>query len=374
MEELHSQSLYMAIAQKVEGIIQSKQIKPHEPVPSEGELSRQFGVSRMTAKLALEQLVNKGMVYRLPRRGTFLSDPALSKQQQPAMERSLVPAAQSRILKVAFVVSNLDYYTSQIVSAIEKEARKHNFSLVIKLSKDVEDEDHCLKQLAAEGVDGIILFPRGRTRSSEVLHQFKHDKYPLVLIDRIFHDIQLDSVFHDHFQGAYEMMQFLIRKGHQEIGYVTNRIEGISSREERYQGYMKALFDYDIPVKSQYIHFTEITNNLTNYSEENKELGQFLSAHPNMTAVMCSDDYVAASAIYSALRLNIDVPNQLSVTGFSDTQLATMLPIPLTTVKQPAEELVQEAVKLLLERIRSYCEEQSIVKIKTKIIERRTVS
>jgi DNA-binding LacI/PurR family transcriptional regulator len=328
----------------------------------------------MTAKLALEQLVNKGMVYRLPRRGTFLSDPAPALQQHSAVERGFVSAAPIALLKVAFVVSNLDYYTSQIVSAIEKEARKHNFSLVIKLSKDAEDEDYCLKQLASEGVDGIILFPRGRPESSEMLRQLKRDKYPIVLIDRIFHDIRLDSVFHDHFQGAYEMMQFLIRKGHNEIGYMTNRLEGISSREERYQGYMKALFDYDIPVKSQYIHFTEITNNLTNYSEENKELEQFLKANPNMTALMCSDDYVAASAVYSAMRLHIPVPDRLSITGFSDTQLATMLPISLTTVKQPAAELVQEAVKLLLARIRSYSEEQSIIKIKTQIIERRTVS
>jgi GntR family transcriptional regulator of arabinose operon len=374
MEDIHSHSLYRVIAQKVEEIIQERKLKPHEPVPSEGELAKRFGVSRMTAKLALEQLVDKGMVYRLPRRGTFLSDPAHVKQHQPEMERGFVSSVQTTKLKIAFVVSNLDYYTSKIVSEIDNEARKHSFILVIKLSKDVEDEDHCLKQLAADGVDGIILFPRGRTKSSELLNQFKQDKYPIVLIDRTFHDIQLDSVFHDHFQGAYEMMQFLIRKGHHEIGYVTNRMEGISSREERYQGYMKALFDHDIPVKSQYIHFTEKTNNLTNYSEENNGLDQFLSANPNMTAVMCSDDYVAASAIYSALRLNIAVPAQLSFTGFSDNHLATMLPISLTTVKQPAAELVQEAVKLLLARIRSYSEGQSIVKIKTQIIERRTVS
>ena len=58
---------------------------------------------------------------------------------------------------------------------------------------------------------------------------------------------------------------------------------------------------------------------------------------------MCGDDYLAASVLYSALRQNIDVPDQLSIVGFADIQLATMLPVALTTVRQPTDVLGKKA-------------------------------
>jgi len=88
---------------------------------------------------------------------------------------------------------------------------------------------------------------------------------------------------------------------------------------------------------------------------------------------MCGDDYLAASVQYSALRENIDVPDQLSIVGFADIQLATMLPVALTTVRQPTDELGKEAVKLLIKRMSLNDDKQNTVKINTKIIERNSV-
>jgi len=66
-----NQQLYLQIAEKVMKIIESRNLQPHDPVPSEAELARLFGVSRMTSKLALKLLEERGMVYRLPRRVNF---------------------------------------------------------------------------------------------------------------------------------------------------------------------------------------------------------------------------------------------------------------------------------------------------------------
>ncbi|WP_219838599.1 substrate-binding domain-containing protein [Paenibacillus sp. R14(2021)] len=360
--------MYVEIAEQVTQIIQEQQIKPHGPVPSEGELAKHFGISRMTAKLALDLLADRGLVYRLKRRGTFLSDGEARKgarRQQGGHSRR----------SIAFVVSNLDYYTSRIVSALESAAREHQFELIIKLSKDVPDEEASLIQLAADGVTGILLFPRGRHQCSPAALKLRKQGYPIVLIDRLFQDVPMDFVLHDHFQGTYEMVKRMIDAGHREIGFVTNPLLGVSSIEERYKGYMKALIDHDIPVQSQYIHVIERANNLTDYAKGNPEVEEFLTSNVKMTAVMCGDDYLAAVVLYAAIRIHKSVPEQLSLAGFSDTQLATLLPVPLASVAQPVKELVQAAVANLLDRMNGKgMSAPSTIKIQTKIVERMSLA
>ena len=347
----------------VEGIIRRRKIKSHDPVPSEGELAKIYNISRKTAKKALDYLANQGIVYRMPRRGTFLNDVA----------KNQFTSSRMRSNSIGMVVSNLDSYTSQIIFSIESEAREHNCNLVIKISRGLEDEDSCLRQLVDEQMEGIILFPRVRDYCSEQVLKLKAEGCPIVIIDRYFQETLMDCVLYDYFQGSYQMAQFLIHKGHREIGLITNRITPISSSEEQHQGYYKALVDNGIPVKSQYIHIIKKIKDCNNFSDDDPLLDQFVRENPDITAIMCGDDYLAASVQYSALRENIDVPDQLSIVGFADIQLATMLPVALTTVRQPTDELGKEAVKLLIKRMSLSDDKQNTVKINTKIIERNSV-
>lgn len=82
--------LYVQMAEKVMDEIRKRNLQPHDPVPSEGELAKLYAVSRMTAKLALQILVKEGVVYRLERRGTFLSADFV---QENAKELVFQPAA-----------------------------------------------------------------------------------------------------------------------------------------------------------------------------------------------------------------------------------------------------------------------------------------
>ncbi|MBP1964873.1 substrate-binding domain-containing protein [Paenibacillus aceris] len=358
-----SQNMYLQIATEVEGIIRRRKIKAHDPIPSEGELAKIYNVSRMTAKMALDHLANQGIVYRMPRRGTFLSD--VTKNQ--------LTSSRMRSKSIGMVVSNVDSYTSQIIFSIESEAREHDFNLVIKISRGLEDEDSCLRQLVDEQMKGIILFPRARDYCSEQVLKLKAEKYPTVIIDRYFQDALMDCIYYDYYQGTYQMVQHLINKGHREIGLITNMITPISSSEEQHQGYFKSLADNGIPVKSQYIHIIKKIKDCNNFSDDDPDLDQFVRENLAITAIMCGNDYLAASVLYSALRQNIDVPDQLSIVGFADIQLAMLLPVALTTVRQPTDELGKEAIKLLIKRMSPSDDKQNIVKINTQIIERNSV-
>lgn len=368
------QQLYLQVAEKVREIIQSRKLQPHDPVPSEGELAKLFGVSRMTGKLALEQLAEQGLIYRLPRRGSFLA--GRSEGGSPKEERTeQKPSSPQRKpgKQAALVVPHMSDYTSKIIAAVESEVRKHDFDLILQISKNKEDEDRCLQKLAAGEASGIILFPQGRKTCSDQVLRLKLEQMPLVIIDRIFREVQIDCVYHDHYQGSYQMAQYLIAKGHREIGYTSNMTENITSREERYLGYIQALLDHGLPVKKEYIHFRSVPCNPSRVNESDPEQEQFIGSNPQMTAVMCGDDHVAASTLYTALHMGVAVPDKLSVVGFSDIQMSALTPVPLTTVRQDTERLARSAVELLMRRVNRSREKQLTVKIQTDIVERKSV-
>jgi GntR family transcriptional regulator of arabinose operon len=78
--------------------------------------------------------------------------------------------------------------------------------------------------------------------------------------------------------------------------------------------------------------------------------------------------------MYTSLSLRLRIPEQLSITGFSDGKLSSMLPIPLTTVKQPTDQLAFSAVRLLIKRIDHSREAVLTIKIHTSLVERHTVA
>lgn len=365
--------LYLQIADKVLEIIESRGLKAHDPVPSEGELAKLFGVSRMTSKLALEQLVERGIVYRLPRRGTFLSGTRQEDRARTTEIPAQPPADKKENKMIALIVPHMTDYTSRIISAVEHEVRKHGYDLILRISKDEEDQGRCLQTLAEMGISGIILFPLGSKSCSNQVFKLKMEKIPSVIIDRVFYEIPIDCVYHDHFQGSYDMAKYLISKGHREIGFSSNVIENITSRGERYQGYIQALLDHGIPVKSEYIHFRTSSIKPGHVHQYDAEQGEFIRNNPDMTAVMCADDQVAIATLFSALHMNISVPETLSIVGFSDTYLSALTPVPLTTVRQDTDKLAAAAVELLMKRVRQSKEQHITVKIQTQIIERKSV-
>lgn len=368
--------LYHRVADQVIEIIQSRRLRPHDPVPSEGELAKLFGVSRMTSKLALQKLAEQGLVYRLPRRGTFLAEPQDGRITQggfPLQDPEAAPAVEKRSGQIALIMPHLSDYTARIIAAAEAEVRKHGCDLILKMTKDCDDEELCLERLAEGGITGIILFPQGRKTCSDQVLRLKLQKLPLVIIDRIFHEVEIDCVYHDHYMGSYQMTKYLIGKGHREIGYTSNAIDHITSREERYQGYIQALLDHKIPVKYQNIHFRSVACNTSRIHERDPEQERFIQDNPHMTAIMCGDDHVAISTIYTALHMDIPVPDKLSIVGFSDIQLAAYIPIPLTTVRQDTERLARSAVDLLMKRVGSSNENPITIKIQTSIVERKSV-
>jgi GntR family transcriptional regulator of arabinose operon len=275
--------------------------------------------------------------------------------------------------KIAILLPNMDDYISRIISSVENEARKSGCQLLIMITTSKEDESECLQELYDDHIDGIILYPRGRKTCSEKVLWLNLLNYPLVIIDRIFREVQIDCVYHDHYQGAYNLTEYLIAKGHKEIGYVSMIFDGVTSREDRYNGYLRAMLDHNLPINSQNIFLQCSEDYLNNLNTSNPQLETIIGCNHNLTAVVCADDYVAASCLYTAFHMNKSVPEQLSIVGFTDIQLASLLPVPLTTGRQTTEQLGQAAVNLLIKRMENSRQGAITIKVNTSIVERSSV-
>jgi DNA-binding LacI/PurR family transcriptional regulator len=363
--------LYIQTANHVMEEIRKRKLQSHDLVPSEGEIAKMYGVSRMTAKLALQILEKKGIVYRHARRGTFVS----ADYQAYSGEQNLVEAIEEKkpLRRIALVIPNMDDYIGRIIASVEREVRAMNCHLLIRMSVDKEDESICLQELYDDQVDGIILYPRGSTQCSEKVLELSLLNYPLVIIDRIFREVQIDCVYHDHYHGAYKTTQYLIEKGHQEIGYISMSFDGVTSREDRYRGYLQAMLDHDLPVNSRNIYLNCSEDYMYQLNAPNEQLASFLGHNSPLTAVVCADDYIATSCLYTAINMGIWVPDQLSIIGFTDIQLASLLPVPLTTARQATEKLGQAAVHRVIKRMDNSREGMLTIKIDTTIVERSSV-
>lgn len=360
--------LYEQVKEKIAALIHERGIQAHEPVPSEGELAALFGVSKMTAKLALNALADEGVVYRLRRRGTFLSDSAEGSQ---AGASAASPKPETPRL-IGLVVPEIDNYISEVITHTEHALRKQGLGMLLVVNGSAEQEEEALRDLAdRKKVEGIILLSVDRKHCGPQLLKLSLARFPLVIIDRMFREINMTSVYHDHYQGTYDLTEALIEGGHREIGFVSEPIVGIMSREERYQGYIQAMLDRHIPVQAPYIALEcRLADKKTIGGQTVADLADYLKANGELTAVICSNDYVAAHLLYAALRLGIRVPEQLSLVGYTDMQVTGFLPVPVTSVRKPARPLAETAVELLLERIEHPETPERTVKLKTEMIER----
>lgn len=344
-----------------------KKYHPHELLPSEGMIAELFGVSRMTSKLALNALAEEGIIYRVPRQGSFLKDIDVAVINS-LLEEAEGKEEQGGIKLIALVLPRIDFYTGQMITELLQVAEKAGYEVVVKVSGGaLEGEERILREISGmPSIKGVVFFPGDKNVCGNELLHYKLRGYPIVMVDRVYKEIEFDSVYHDHYQGARKMMNYLIGKGHQKIGFVSYDISEVSSRDERYKGYVNVMAENDLPIEKDYIMIKSSAAadvDFVDYLKKNKEL----------TAVFCGDDYLAIQMYSAAKELGVSIPERLSVTGFTDNAILGYLEIELTTMRQPVGPLMEKAFRIIMEKMNSRGEPVKHIKIPTELVERKSV-
>ncbi len=363
-----SDTLYHKVRNEILKMIIERQIGPNELLPSEGEIAKLCGVSKMTSKLALNLLAEEKIIYRIPRRGSFLAEVDLNRIRSMVDTKPMSNGTGVKTNYLALIIPKLDSYCGSILREVLKEAAKYNYHVIIKYSDGIsENEEQLLAEIAKmPEIKGVILFPGDNNACGVELLNYKVRNYPIVIIDRVFKEIEFDSICHNHFQGAKDAVNYLIKKGHSKIGFISKSISDVTSREERYQGYMAAMMEANMRICADCVQTSDNMVFIEN-------LKSYLIKNENLTAVFCADDYIAVYLYYAALELGKKIPDDISIIGFTDNEILNYIPLKMTTVKQPVEELVKLAVEVLMNKIADSNTPFRSIRVDTELIERDSV-
>lgn len=189
-------------------------------------------------------------------------------------------------------------------------------------------------------VDGIIL-SSPVTDAPEVLAELERRHIRFVRISPGTNHAMTSSVFMDDVQAADDMTSHLINQGHKRIGFVIGHPNHMAS-DQRHFGYRRALDRAGIAYEPNLVRQGSFD------FESGRAAAEALIALPNPpTAIFASNDDMAAGVLAYAHGLGLDVPEDLSVAGFDDTALASLVWPPLTTIRQPVRDLAYTAATLL---------------------------
>lgn len=234
-------------------------------------------------------------------------------------------------------------YVSQFLFGCIRQCSEIGYHLIVEEMEDSKSVDDLVQALAKD-VDGVILLPPV-SENLDVLHALESSEIPYVQIGQshfIDYGPYSSSVVIDDFQAAYELTKHVIQCGHRNIGFITGDMQQqVSSL--RLDGFKSALSDSQIPLKSMRIAQGDFS-----YKSALTAAEKLLSLKDELSAIVCSNDDMAAAAIAVAHKHQLNVPDDLSVVGFDDTTTAIMVWPHLTTIRQPLHKMAIEAVNILL--------------------------
>jgi len=249
------------------------------------------------------------------------------------------------------------------LQAFQEELHERGYTLLVSSSAyhpKVEEEQ--IRTLVARGADGLLLI--GYERDPEIYQYLKRRNVPVLVSWAFNQDDQQPSVGFDNCASMRALAEEVLRHGHRRIGVISGITNGNDRATQRMEGIKTALLDHGVSPDS--LNIVE-----TNYGIENgaDALEHLMQTVPRPTAVMCGNDVLAAGALRRARELNIDVPSDLSITGFDDIELASIVCPALTTVHVPHREMGRKAAVSLVDMVEKktgsvYLELQSSLQIR----------
>jgi DNA-binding LacI/PurR family transcriptional regulator len=242
-------------------------------------------------------------------------------------------------------------FFSQIINGIESIAYSKGYNVIIAQSRESFDREMMnLQYLTSRSIDGLIISVSAETKDFSYLKELHQKGMPIVFFDRIVDEIDTHKVIVDSYTGAYNATAHLIKSGYRQIAAVAN-LSFLSITKERLGGYKAALADNGIPINDELIKYCHHGGMIV--SEVEDAVNEILQNNPKPDAILATSDKLTTGCLRILKAKGIDVPSEMALVGFSNTDLTELLDPPLTVIKQPAFEMGELATSLLLDLIES---------------------
>lgn len=239
----------------------------------------------------------------------------------------------------------IHYFFSTILAGIEEVAHEHDFNIIVCQSNEsYEKEVKSVESLINARVAGILASLSKNTSTYEHYQDIINHNIELVFFDRICIELNTDRVVIDDYSGAFSAVEYMIQTGCRKIAFYSSP-QHLEISKNRKNGYLDALHKYNLPVDKSLIRVCDTR-------EEAMSITPMILDSPNRPdGFFAINDQSAAGILYAAKQAKLRVPEDISICGFSDGELAKSCDPRLTTVEQHGYEMGRKAAQLLIDKI-----------------------
>ncbi|CAG8998827.1 MAG: Ribose operon repressor [Candidatus Celerinatantimonas neptuna] len=325
------------------------------------DVARMAGVSISTVSHVLNQT-------------RFVSDDVASRVKAAAEELRYSPSALARSLKMKMthtlgmlLTTSSNPFFAELLKGVERRCYEKGYNLILcNTEGDSKRMQANLDMLLQKRVDGLLLMCCEWDDPEQDLF-YRHQPVPTVVMDWGPQVSGCDRIQDNSRQGGYLATRYLIDQGFTQIGCLAGPLDRPTAIR-RLEGFKKAMNEASLPVCENWV----VSGNYDCMGGQSafREL-YHRGALPS--ALFICNDMMAMGAIHSAYQLGLSIPEQLSIVGYDDIQLAQYSIPALTTVHQPKFRLGQQAVDRLLERIQCPDIDTRVIELEPSLVVRDSV-
>ncbi|RDY67683.1 LacI family transcriptional regulator [Halobacillus trueperi] len=254
-----------------------------------------------------------------------------------------------------------NFFFMSIANGIEKVLKENGYNLILSNSDEDEGtEKDQIRVFNTQLIDGLIIAPVNG-KDSAYKQELTGD-YPVVYIDRHPSGIEGDMVLVDNLRGSYEAVAALLNKGYERIGFITGTL-GITTSDERLNGYKQALEEKGLPVRNEFIKEGPAT------FEQGYQLAKELH-EAGVSALFIANNVMTMGAVSYLKEHQVQIPEEIGIIGYDDYDWMKITSPPLSVVRQPAFEIGKVAVEQLLKRINGSQEKYTEVMLDSELVQR----
>lgn len=259
---------------------------------------------------------------------------------------------EKRSRSIGIVVCEIaNNFFSQVINGIESVAYKKGYYVIISQSHEsFEREVSNTQYLASRSVDGLLVSLSTETTDLSHLKKLHEKGLPIVFFDRVTEEMQTHKVIANNFNGAYQATEHLFRSGFKRIAHITISPH-LSITKERLAGYKAALADNGVPFDESLVKYCKYGGLI--FSETEQAVEALLNLEKKADAIVAASDKLSTGCLTALAKRNISIPDEMGMVGFTNSMLTEVFHPPMSSVRQPAFEMGQVAMEMLIQIIES---------------------
>lgn len=307
-----------------------------------------------------------------PRVAQKTKDKILEKATELGYQRNDLASnlRKSKTFTLGVIVPRISrHFFASAIAGIEETAFKEGYNVIICQSlESLEREQRIINTLLANRVDGVLISISMETKNDDHLFGLKQRNIPYVFFDRHCNTSINSKVVIDDFEAAFRATEHLIQQKSTVIAHFSGP-QNLEIYKNRFKGYKAALEKYNIPFKEELV----ISSSLMEHDGE-ENVKKMLSLPYKVNGLFCANDVVAIGAIQYLKKVQIKMPDDIAIVGFSNETISSVIEPALTTINQSGLEIGTVATNLLINKISNASNkniDETII-VKTNLIERKS--